>query len=59
MERFDLTRTADGYELFLSYVDPVDGRWRIDAITAARPERFDAQLLAARPHGRDRPARRA
>jgi hypothetical protein len=41
MERFDLTRTGDGYELFLSYVDPADGRWRIDTVTATRPEDFD------------------
>ena len=41
MERFDLTRTDDGYELFLSYVDPADGRWRIDAVTADKPESFD------------------
>jgi hypothetical protein len=41
MERFDLTRTEGGYELFLSYVDPSDGRWRIGTITASRPEDFD------------------
>jgi hypothetical protein len=41
MERFDLVRTAPGYELFLSFVDPADGRWRIDAVTAAHPEAFD------------------
>jgi len=41
MERFDLTRTGDGYALFLSYVDPADGRWRIDSVTASRPEDLD------------------
>jgi hypothetical protein len=41
MERFDLTRISDGYELFLSSVDPADGRWRIDAVTATRPDAFD------------------
>ena len=41
LERFDLTRTAEGYELFLSFVDPADGRWRIDGVTAARPDIFD------------------
>jgi hypothetical protein len=41
MERFDLTRTGDGYELFLSYVDPADGRWRIDTVTTSRPENLD------------------
>jgi hypothetical protein len=30
-----------GYELFLYYVDPADERWRIDTVTAARPEDFD------------------
>jgi hypothetical protein len=41
MERFDMTRTADGYELLLSFVDPADGRWRIDSVMAARPEALD------------------
>jgi hypothetical protein len=41
MERFDLTRTENAYELFLSFVDPADGRWRIDAVTAPRPDAFD------------------
>jgi hypothetical protein len=41
MERFDLTRTDHGYELFVSYVDPADGRWRIDLVTASRPEDLD------------------
>jgi hypothetical protein len=55
MERFDLTRTADGYELFLSYVDPADGRWRIDSVTAAQPDGFDVTtrrpVLSARSTG--------
>ncbi len=55
MERFDLTRTDDGYELYLSYVDPADGRWRIDSVTAARPEDFDVAtrrpVLSARSTG--------
>ena len=41
MERFDLVRAGDGFELLLSFVDPRDGRWRIDAVTAERPDRFD------------------
>jgi hypothetical protein len=41
MERFDLIRTDAGYELFLSFVDPADGRWRIDAVSAASPDAFD------------------
>lgn len=42
MERFCLMPAAGGgYRLFLSYVDPADGRWRIDSIEAARPSEFD------------------
>ena len=41
MERFAILPTADGYTLFLSYVDPADNRWRIDAIDAATPDAFD------------------
>ena len=41
MERFDLIRTDAGYELFLSFVDPADGRWRIDVVAAASPDAFD------------------
>jgi len=41
MERFDLTTADSGYELCVSYVDAVDGRWRIDAVSAPRPDAFD------------------
>lgn len=42
MERFCLTPTDDGgYRLFLSYVDPEDNRWRVDALTATDPSKFD------------------
>jgi hypothetical protein len=55
MERFDLTRSDAGYELFLSYVDPADGRWRIDSVTTDRPEHFDVAtrrtVLTARSSG--------
>lgn len=48
MERFCLTRApGGGYRLYLSYVDPADSRWRIDALDAAAPERFD--ITSARP----------
>ncbi|GAA4600715.1 hypothetical protein GCM10023195_00840 [Actinoallomurus liliacearum] len=48
MERCRLTVTPDGgYQLFISYVDPADRRWRIDALTADDPSRFD--VGAARP----------
>lgn len=42
MERFCLYRRPDGvYQLYLSYVDPADNRWRIDVVEAASPEAFD------------------
>ncbi|GLZ07532.1 hypothetical protein Acsp03_49980 [Actinomadura sp. NBRC 104412] len=42
MERFCLTATDDDrYRLFVSYVDPADKRWRIDAMTAGSPSEFD------------------
>jgi hypothetical protein len=47
MERFDLVRRGAGYELFLSFVDPVDGRWRIDAVEATAPDRFDVATRRA------------
>ncbi|MBB5133585.1 hypothetical protein HNP84_003311 [Thermocatellispora tengchongensis] len=48
MERFCLTPGDDGgFRLFLSYVDPADNRWRIDALTAEDPSRFD--VAARRP----------
>jgi hypothetical protein len=41
MERFCLMPAADGYRLYLSYVDPADGRWRIDSVGAPHPADFD------------------
>lgn len=42
MERFCLLpRMQGGYQLYLSYVDPADNRWRIDVIEAQKPEAFD------------------
>jgi hypothetical protein len=42
MERFALRPApGGGYTLYLSYVDPADNRWRIDAIDAADPAQFD------------------
>ena len=41
MERFCLSSTLDGFRLFLSFVDPADNRWRIDAVDASDPARFD------------------
>jgi predicted GH43/DUF377 family glycosyl hydrolase len=42
VERFCLTLALDGrWLLYPSYVDPADGRWRIDVIAADRPEELD------------------
>lgn len=48
MERFSVLPTADGrYRLYLSYVDPVDNRWRIDVVEAATPGGFDLRKTEA------------
>ncbi|MEV0387101.1 hypothetical protein [Nonomuraea sp. NPDC050643] len=48
MERFCLTPADEGgFRLYLSYVDPADNRWRIDALAAGHPSEFD--LASARP----------
>ena len=47
MERFDLIRAGAGYELLVSFVDPTDGRWRIDSVTASHPDRFDVATRRA------------
>ncbi|MBO1419482.1 hypothetical protein, partial [Streptomyces sp. FH025] len=41
MERLALLRRGGRYLLHLSYVDPADNRWRIDALSADAPESFD------------------
>jgi len=47
MERFCLRPAAGhGYRLYLSYVDPADGRWRIDSIAAGHPADFDISRRA-------------
>jgi hypothetical protein len=47
MERFCLfRRTTGGYQLFLSYVDPQDNRWRIDVLDADEPGAFDIRRIA-------------
>jgi len=41
MERFSLLpRSDEGYELYISYVDPADNRWRIDVLSAKSPSQF-------------------
>lgn len=41
MERFAVHKVADGYELYVSYVDPADDRWRVDVIHAHDLKSFD------------------
>ena len=44
MERFCILPGLNGgYQLYLSYVDPADNRWRIDVVEAATPEAFDVK----------------
>jgi hypothetical protein len=44
MERFCLLpRMEGGYQLYLSYVDPADNRWRIDVIEADTPAAFEVR----------------
>lgn len=43
MERFCLLPKPDGYLLYLSYVDPVDNRWRVDVCEAGTPDGFDVR----------------
>lgn len=40
MERFCVRRAGNEWFLYLSYVDPADNRWRIDVVTAGRPDGF-------------------
>jgi hypothetical protein len=47
MERFSLIRADGCYRLYTSYVDPADGRWRIDVMEAAEPGGF--RTGSARP----------
>ncbi len=48
MERFCLVPGPGGrYRLYISYVDPSDNRWRIDAMDAGDPAGFD--IASARP----------
>ncbi|HEX6972092.1 MAG TPA: hypothetical protein VF234_07720 [Limnochordia bacterium] len=42
IERCALFRTEDGtFRYYVSYVDPADGRWRIDLLSAQSPDAFD------------------
>ena len=45
LERSALVVTPNGkYRLYISYVDPVGNRWRIDMMEADSPEHFDVSL---------------
>jgi hypothetical protein len=47
IERNALVRTDTGaWRLYLSFVDPADGRWRIDMLEAASPDAFDVHRRA-------------
>lgn len=42
IEKCSLVRTPEGsYRYYLSYVDPVDNRWRTDVVEARSPEEID------------------
>ena len=42
IERCALEKLDDGrWGLYVSYVDPADGRWRIDLVEADKPDQFD------------------
>lgn len=42
IERCAIVRTdAGAWRLYVSFVDPADGRWRIDVLEAASPDAFD------------------
>lgn len=47
MERFAISKTDEGYELYLSYVDPADDRWRVDVVKAPDLESFDVSTRKA------------
>jgi hypothetical protein len=43
IERCAIVRDGRVWRLYVSYVDGVDGRWRIDLIEASAPDAFDAR----------------
>jgi hypothetical protein len=47
IERACLAAIRGGVRLYLSFVDPADGRWRIDVLDADRPERLDIRSRRA------------
>jgi hypothetical protein len=48
IERCALVREAAGrWVLYVSYVDPADGRWRVDRVETDRPDAFDLACAQA------------
>lgn len=47
MERFAIHKNGDTYELYISYVDPADDRWRVDVIESKTLEGFDPSTRKA------------
>jgi hypothetical protein len=48
MERFSVVPApGGGYDLYISYVDPADNRWRVDVLRADTPDGF--AIATARP----------
>jgi hypothetical protein len=47
IERCAIVREGKSWRLYVSYVDGVDGRWRVDVLEASSPDSFDPQ--ARRP----------
>src|SRR2546423_5300301 len=55
IERACVVAVTGGVRLYMSFVDPADGRWRIDVLEARRPEDLGARsrhaALTAAPAG--------
>jgi hypothetical protein len=70
IERCAILRDGRTWRLYVSYVDGVDGRWRIDVIEAGSPESFDptarrlalsadsANAVAVKEEGRNVPQKK-
>ncbi len=56
IERSSLVKVKEGhYRLYVSYVDPVDNRWRIDVMEAADPASFNPRFRKKVLTALDRP----
>lgn len=47
MERFAIQKQGDTYELYISYVDPADDRWRVDVMHSNTLSGFDPSTRKA------------